>query len=347
MTVKTIYVKTTGSCNLNCGHCFTSGRNGDATRFDPIATAQWIKELRTTFAPGTHTHLELHGGEPFLVPLELLETFAGQFTGEVDLSMGAQSNLTFTIKDQMVNFIRTELNSYIGTSWDPWIRWEHEKQYQLWRSNLDLLNASGIQVGLLVSMCKNLIDQKPEWFLEQMEALPVTQVSLERLTLSGNATRDPSIFPDNEDQDNWYLELLKLYQTGQYRVKIKTLDILIDKIKYHVVKTDTNCRNCEQNLVTINSNGTLGGCPNVASTHRHAHIRDSVETFLKSPDRIEEIVKELDFSDVCVRCDVFDLCGGDCHRLAWQGYRCAGLKNTLRYLSGRSKPHDPNLIIKV
>jgi hypothetical protein len=42
---------------------------------------------------------------------------------------------------------------------------------------------------------------------------------------------------------------------------------------------------------------------------------------------------------------VNDLCGGDCHRLPWQGDRCGGLKNTLRHLSGRSQ--QTNLILKV
>lgn len=347
MNLKTIYVKTTGTCNLNCSHCFTSGRDGDPTRFDPEATAKWIKGLRETFPSDAHTHIELHGGEPFLVPLPLLTQFADEFKGATDLTMSAQSNLTFTLKPETIAFIKNHLGSTIGTSWDPWIRWDTEKQYRLWKHNLRVLREADVDVGLLVSVCKNLIDESPEWFLERMSALPVSGVSLERLTLSGNALRDPTIFPDNEAQDNWYLELLKVYQTGKYPVRIKTLDVLIEKVKYNVVKVDTNCRNCEQNLVTINSNGTLGGCPNVASEHRHAHIRDSAETFLRSPGRVDQIAKELDFSETCIMCDVFDLCGGDCHRLAWQGARCAGLKNTLRFLSGRSKPHDPNLIIKV
>lgn len=346
MTVKTVYVKTTGSCNLNCGHCFTSGRNGDPTRFDPVGTAEWINELKTTFPPDVHTHVELHGGEPFLVPLNLIKNFVGLLDRSSSLSVGANSNLTFTLKDDLISFIKEELNSFVGTSWDPWIRWDTDKQYDLWRSNLDQLTTAGIGIGLMVSVCKDLVDQTPEWFLSQMEALPVSYISLERLTMSGNAIRDTSIFPDNEKQDKWYLELLKVYQAGKFKVKIKTLDILIDKVKYNVVKTDTNCRDCEQNLVTINSNGTLGGCPNSASLHNHANIKDSAETFLSSEGRVNQIVKELDFSEVCVRCDVFDLCGGDCHRLSWQGDRCAGLKNTLRYLTGRKNPYEPNIIFK-
>lgn len=347
MTSKTIYVKTTGTCNLNCDHCFTSGRQGDDTRFDPEATANWIKDLRKTFEPGTHTHMELHGGEPFLVPVELLERFAKAFEGETDYSMSANSNLTFTIKPALLDFIKYRLNSSMGTSWDPWIRWETDRQYQQWLDNLDLLSREGVELGVKVSVCRQLVDKSPEWFLEQMAALPVRDISLERLTVGGNAIRNESVFPNNEAQDNWYLELLKLYQTGRYSVRIKTLDVLIEKIKYNMVKVDTNCRDCEQNLVTINSNGTLGGCPNAASEHNHGNIKQSPEIYLSSDGRVEQIVKELDFSEICTRCDVFDLCGGDCHRLSWQGSRCAGLKNTLRFLSGRPNPYDPSIIIKV
>lgn len=346
MTVKTIYVKTTGSCNLNCSHCFTSGRNGDDTRFDPDVTAQWIEGLRATFEPGTHTHLELHGGEPFLVPVELLERFAAHFAGDDSVSMSANSNLTFTIKPQLLSFIQNQLGGSIGTSWDPWIRWETDRQKLLWHHNVSLLSQAGVELGLKVSVSRQLVEQSPVWFLTQMSCLPVRDVSLERLTVGGNALRNEHVFPDNEAQDNWYLELLKHYQTGQYPVRIKTLDILIEKIRYNMVAVDTNCRNCEQNLTTINSNGTLGGCPNAASEHNHGNIQQSPQEYLASTGRIEEIVRELDFSETCIRCDVFDLCGGDCHRLSWQGYRCAGLKNTLRYLSGRPNPYDPNLIFK-
>lgn len=345
MNAKTIYVKTTGTCNLDCSHCFTNGKNGDKAQFDPDTTATWIREFMSEYPEGTHYHLELHGGEPFLVPLQKLKAFTDQFWGRDDVSICANSNLTFKLTDELIDFIQTRFGGVVGTSWDHWIRWSNEKQFSLWQGNLVKLKEAGVQVNLKVSISRPLVASTPDWFLDQMDALAIDEVALERLTVGGNAIVNMDIFPDNDEQDEWYLALFKRYKERKPTYRIKTLDILEEKIALGVVKVDTNCRNCEQHLVTINSNGTLGGCPNMASEHAHATIAQPVQEFLLSDGRLDEVVKELTFHDNCIKCDVFDLCGGDCHRLPWQNGRCGGLKKTLRYLSGRDTLS--NLIIKV
>lgn len=343
--MKTIYVKTTGTCNLNCSHCFTGGKTGDKTQFDPVQVGDWIQEFMNKYPASEDYHMEFHGGEPFLVPIEKLTELAERFHHREGVSMGANSNLTFKLTDEIIGFIKKYLHSGVGSSWDHWIRWSNQKQFDLWKSNLKVLISHGIEIFLKVSVSKELIKTSPDWFIDQMESFGVTDVCLERLTMGGNAEENLDIFPDNEEQDNWYLALYLRYKERNPRVKIRTLDTIETKLKLNMVKVDTNCRNCEQNLVTINSNGSLSGCPNMATQKPHAKIDDGVEAFLNSDGRIDEITKELTWGDTCITCDVFDLCGGDCHRLPWQDGRCGGLKNTLRYLSGRNQ--QTNLIMKV
>lgn len=344
-THKVIYVKTTGTCNLNCQHCFTNGKNGDKTQFDPEVTAQWVSDFMSKYPADTQYHMEFHGGEPFLVPLEKLIRFADHFVDLPNVTMGANSNLTFKITEDHIGFIDKYLRGYVGTSWDHWIRWSNAKQKALWESNLTLLKSRGIGIGLKASVSKQLVDMTADWFLDQMGALSIDDVSLERLTVDGNAKVNREVFPDNEDQDNWYLALYKRYKERNPTFKIKTLDIIEQKLKTGMVKVDTNCRNCEQNLVTINSDGSLSGCPNAAPRLIHAKMDEGVDAFISSDGRIEQIARELTWGNTCLSCDVFDLCGGDCHRLPWQDGRCGGLKNTLRHLSGRST--QTNLILKV
>lgn len=343
--MKVIYVKTTGTCNLNCSHCFTNGKSGDKTQFDETKVGNWIQEFMDKYPDTEDHHLEFHGGEPFLVPIEKLTALAERFHYRPGVSMGANSNLTFKISDEQIQFMKKYLHNSIGTSWDHWIRWGNQKQFDLWKSNVKMLTEQGIDVFLKVSVSKELIKTSPDWFIDQMESFGVKDVSLERLTVGGNSEENLDIFPNNEEQDNWYLALYLRYKERNPVVKIKTLDIIEQKLKHGVVKIDTNCRNCEQNLVTINSNGTLSGCPNMATQKPHAKLEDGVDVFLSSDGRLDEIVAELTWGDTCLTCDVFDLCGGDCHRLPWQGNRCGGLKNTLRYLSGRNQ--QSNLILKV
>lgn len=345
MQYKTIYVKTTGTCNLNCSHCFTNGKNGDKTQFDPKQTVKWIEDYMAEHDELTQYHLELHGGEPFLVPLEKLKEVTDPFWQMPNVSIAANSNLVFKLHDEIVYFILERFKGVIGTSWDNWIRFGNEAQLKLWKSNLAKLHAAGAYISLKVSVSKQLVDSSPDWFLDQMDELPVDTISLERITVGGNAVIDNGVFPNNEDQDLWYLELYKRYFARKPAYKISTLDTLKEKIQTNQVKVDTNCRNCEQNLVTINSNGTLGGCPNVATEKNHATIQESAKVFLTSEGRINDITKELNFPEGCLRCDVFDICGGDCHRLPWKDGRCGGLKKTLRYISGRDT--SSNLIIKV
>lgn len=344
MQQKTIYVKTTGTCNLNCSHCFTNGKSGDKTQFCPDTVGDWVTDFMSQYPKDTHYHMELHGGEPFMVPVSKLKQFADRFHKHENVSICANSNLTFKITDEHIQFIKTYFDSYIGTSWDHWIRWSNQKQFDLWRSNLTLLRSHDIGISLKVSVSRPLLEMSPDWFIDQIESFDVQEVSLERLTMDGSASENLDIFPDNEKQDNWYLALYLRYKERNPKVRIKTLDIIETKLKHNMVKVDTNCRNCEQNLVTINSNGTLSGCPNTATQKHHAKLSDGVVKFLVSDGRVEEIAKELTWGETCLTCDVYDLCGGDCHRLPWQGSRCGGLKNTLRYLSGRNV--QTNLIFK-
>lgn len=343
--MKTIYVKTTGTCNLNCDHCFTNGKRGDKTQFDPEVTASWVKDFMAQYPEDEQYHIEFHGGEPFLVPLNKIWAFIAHFEGKPNISMCANSNLTFKLTDDIIDTILVHFDGHIGTSWDPWIRWTNQKQVDLWKRNLGMLKRAGVTIHLKVSISRPLVASTPDWFLDQLDELEVDEVALERLTLGGNAEYNPDVFPDNVEQDDWYLALYKRYFERQPKYKITTLETIKQKLELGIVKVDTNCRNCEQNLVTINSNGWLGGCPNVATEHKHAHLSQKAEEFLASDGRIHEIATELNFKDGCLYCDVFDLCGGDCHRLPWQNGRCGGLKNTLRYLSGRDT--QSNLIIKV
>lgn len=334
---KVIYVKTTDTCNLNCQHCFTSGRNGGKAKWDWEKTQNWVQDFLLQH-PDEHVHLELHGGEPFLVSLDTLESFVAPFRDDERVSIGATTNLVYKLTERHVAFIKDVMESRIGTSWDGGIRFENENQKQLWLKNVKRLRDEGVTIKLFVSVTSELVATPIDDFLSLMGEVAPHEIALERLTSNGNATQHDAIFPDNEQQDNWYLNLFKRYKSGTYNFEINTLDIIETRLQANLVKADTNCRNCEQNLVTINADGGLSGCPNAAMTNVYGNVDQSVETYLTSEGRISEIGKELDFHPNCLQCDVFDVCGGDCHRLSWQGNRCGGLKNLLRYLKYGEAP---------
>lgn len=335
----TIYVKTTDTCNLNCSHCFTSGRLGKNTPWDWQATQAWVEEYRQRH-PGP-LHLELHGGEPFLVPLATLEAFCAPFLDLPEVSIGATTNLVYKLYPEHLAFFQRVLGSRIGTSWDINIRFETAAQYDLWRKNVRTVLDAGIYIKLFISITKEVVAMSAKDFIARIVSFGVPEIALERLTSSGSAIANPAIFPDNDLQDRWYLALLKEYQQGQVPFVIRDFDILEERVKHNVVRTYTNCRDCEQKLVTISADGSLAACPNAALENQFGTVTESVEHFLTHEGRLQQIAEEQVYHDQCLSCDVFSYCGGDCHRLSWHSGRCGGLKHTLRYLVHGTEPDAP------
>lgn len=332
---KVIYVKTSDTCNLHCDHCFTSGRNGSKTQWDVNSTIQWIDEYRQSFDPNTPLMLIYHGGEPLLAPVEDLNRFMDHYVDDPLVTFTITTNLVYKLTEDKLNFLKRI--GHVGTSWDLNTRFATPNQKKRWFDNMDALHSEGLSTCVFVAIDKTLVEYPIDAFLDEMQQSGTSRVRLERLTVDGNAERNPDIFPDNEIQDLWFLKVYRRYKERQAELSftIPTLDLIETKVQQQIVKVDTNCRNCEQNLVTMNSDGSLAGCPNTAATHLHAHQADGVDAFLDSPGRVTDIVHELDFHPNCLKCDVFDLCGGDCHKLPWQGDRCGGLKHLLRHVSGR------------
>lgn len=333
--MKTLYVKTVNTCNLNCGHCFTSGRNGDRSRWDPDVSLSWIEDYIHHTGNSTHYHVELHGGEPFLVPLSEIVHFTDSVKLLGDVSVSATTNLVYPIDHRHIDLFLNGFDGRLGTSWDPDIRFERESQRSRWLKNLTTITEAGVSVKLMVSLSRDLIARGPGYLLDQLDTFPVDDVALERITVDGHTKLDSTFLPDNERQDKYLLELYKLYRSKHRTYKIVTFDIIETRLEQGVVKADTNCRNCEQNLVTMNADGSLSGCPNTAASRIHSHLKDGVKAYLNSDGRLSQIVEELTHDPRCLSCDLFDVCGGDCHKLPWTGNRCGGMKYLLRHLTGR------------
>lgn len=349
MKNKVIYVKTIGTCNLNCDHCFTNGSSGDKTTFNVPDTLSWLSNYINKVGVNNSWHVELHGGEPFLVKVpRLLEFTTGLRKILPSVSIGCTSNLTFPLTDDHLKFIKDELQGQIGTSWDPYIRWTTEVEYERWQTSLERLANIDIYPKVNITITKRLIaEYDPKLLIDTLFDVGVRVVELERLTMDGSAVCSADgIFPDNDTQDLWFMDLLEYYQLYDIgsKLKILTIDNLIDRLSKNRVHVGTNCRDCEQNLVTINSNGTLATCPNSATQVNYSSIHDDPTVFLSHDKRLTSQVKEKTWDDRCLSCGVFDICGGDCHQLNWDS-RCGGWKRTLHKLTNRS--YVDNLIIKV
>jgi radical SAM protein with 4Fe4S-binding SPASM domain len=242
--------------------------------------------------------------------------------------------LTFKLTPDIEDFIQGPLNQRIGTSWDPAIRFANAKQESLWRSNVERLLSQGVTVKLFISVTQDTIDIEPIELLRWVRDLGVQELDLERLTNNGNARQHPDIFPNNREQDQWFLKMHRQIQQHDARSWFANefMENIYDKFERNLTGGGTFCRDCEQKLFTINADGTVGGCPNAAPEENFGHISMGIEEIMTHPQRIHNIACESHRNPLCYDCDVFDKCGSDCHQLSWQDDVCGAPKSLMREL---------------
>lgn len=332
------YLKTTETCNLNCSHCFTNGIMGAKVYFDPDKVSSWIHKFhQEKFKPDDTIHYEFHGGEPFLVPVEHMQSVVNQCK---DLSpnqtFGATTNLTYKLKQEHIDFIKNELGGRIGTSWDPKIRFANNKQYNLWHSNVKTLLNEGIDIKLFISVTKQTVAYRPIVLMRWIRRLGIKEVSFERLTSNGSAKKFPHIFPTNIELDDWFLQMHKdceQYDT-RYWFHNENLENVYAKFESGFNTCGTFCRDCEEKIFTINADGTVSGCPNAAPEFNYGSIDQDIKDIINSPVRLRSIVEERSRNPKCYSCPVFRYCNGDCHQLEWQGDVCGAPKSLMKLLAG-------------
>ena len=334
-----IYVKTTETCQLNCKHCFTNGINGAKIYFNPHKTANWVKRLHSeAYKENDTMHFEFHGGEPFLAPVSHMRIFYEE-TKDLwpNASFGITSNLTFKLKDEHWDFIKGPLGNRMGTSWDPKIRFENEKQEKLWENNVRELIKQGVTIKLFISVTKDTVNIEPIELLKWVKDLGVQEMALERLTGNGNALLHPEIFPTNLEQDAWFLKMHEqiVEHDARHWFDNEFMETIYNKFESGFLKGGTFCRDCEEKLYTINADGSLSGCPNAAPEEQFGHIDDDIKSLINSPRRIKNIACERSRDPRCYECPVFMYCGGDCHQLAWQGDICGAPKSLMKLLKAQ------------
>lgn len=339
---RTVYLKTTETCNLNCKHCFTNGDNGRKIYWNHLETIEWIKKLNATLAPYDSVHFELHGGEPFLAPLEtLIEVVdAGKALNE-RFSFAVATNLVYKLTDDIRSFIKDRLVNGISTSWDPTIRFKNKRQEALWLDNLKTIVADGNPVTLNISLSKDVIALEIEPLLRWFNTLGITNLAFERITTHGNTQVNRMIVPTNAEMDQWYVDLHEVSERIGARTWFHNslLEDVYVKFEKHIPNSGTFFRACEERLFTVNADGVIAGCPNAAPTKNYGHIKESIETLMASPQRLDAIVEEKTRNDGCLTCDVFSYCGSGCYQLQWEGKVCPSPKSLMMQLAGIDSPY--------
>lgn len=329
-----VYLKTTDYCQLNCDHCFTNGTNGKKGWFDIPKTINFFERLKEYHPDYDNANISFHGGEPLLCPTELIfEAYNGIKDLWPNLWWSVQTNLTFPMTSAKESVLTDICQKSWGTSWDKGIRWPDINKKLQWEHNVEMLAADGHEITVMVCLTSSVMEMEPIEIIDYMARLGIKHVNFERVTPNGNALMHPNLFPGNRNLDGWFAKMWDQcveHETYKY-IDNMFMDSILTEIVYNT-HAGCRCRQCEQKILTINADGTIGGCPNGAVESQFGHIDDDVETLMTSPGRMCNIQSEVIRNPLCYTCDVFDICNGDCHQLAWEGNVCAAPKTLMKNL---------------
>lgn len=317
-----IYIKTTESCNLHCKHCYIGDNRLKTQMFDPNKTISWLKTyIKKWKIEESSLYFSFHGGEPFLANLDDMKKICDSFPmATFDATSNLVMDISHGIKDFILNnFKQKDIGPFIKTSWDYKIRFAAEMQEDLWKKNVqDLLNA-GVTVKVITCLTKPFIhDVSPQDYLDFMRGLGIKHAGFERLTY--NTTEDKTLIPDIDDVDEW---LLECYQKNDFLQQSFFSDIAAACRHYFI---GCRKRECMKNVLTINADGTIGGCPNSSINDWFFDIDGATNEKLRN----NLIVKEQLRNPECYTCDLFQECNGDCHQLTWINGKCYTPKRLFR-----------------
>lgn len=330
-----VYLKTTDTCQLDCKHCFTNGINGKKGWFDAPRTIRFFERLKEYRPHCDNGHIIFHGGEPMLAPLEsMYEVWNGTKDLWPNIWWSIQTNLTYPLTDEKAEFFRKVCPTGIGTSWDKNIRWTTDKQEAVWEDNVRQLTSDGHDVTCIVCLTSEVVNNvEPIRLIEHLAGLGIQHVNFERLTSNGTILRFLDLLPGNANLDRWFLKLWKQsveHKTYEY-IENTFFNSILSPLVYRT-HSGCRCRECEQKVLTINADGTVGGCPNTAVEKTYGTIDDDIKELMTSEDRMCNIVSEVIRPPACWACPVYDICNGDCHQLVWEGDICAAPKFLMTYL---------------
>jgi len=124
-----IYLKTTETCQLDCSHCFTSGRSGKKVFFNVNNVKSFFDQIYF-HNKNQSGNIAFHGGEPMLAGLDdMYEIYYYVKNLLPNMWWSITTNLTYKLTDDIKEFFKQVFfTTGIGVSWDLDIRFDNKVQ---------------------------------------------------------------------------------------------------------------------------------------------------------------------------------------------------------------------------
>ena len=326
---RAIYLKLTNDCQLCCAHCYNAFMHNKQYISDQVLDKA-ILYIKNTINQYSNDHfvVQLHGGEPMLYDTNKINHIIDCLPN-IDFTI--TTNLVFKLNSEKILLLqRMKVNglNIIQTSWDYAIRFKNDKQQQLWLNNCKKLIECGVTVQPTITLTNKLINNiKPYDLINQFKGWGFTTINFERLTETGRA-QENNLRPNNRELDEYCLQLYKASKTIGLNVAL--FEGIEQSIKHNYVGCRT--RNCNNTVTTINPDGSISHCPNIANypTTTIIPIKNIKLYDTKAQDKLEK-----NNPMQCLSCRYYQYCRGDCYQLHFDDTGCNGLKMIYDYLLAR------------
>jgi len=313
------YVKPTERCNTRCLHCYNYRVDGgvELDLGDYYEFMLSVGSYLSNCGEDLKIDLVLHGGEPTLVGIpKLIEIVKATRAALpfVHLQCSIQTNL-LRYDGNLRDFVRMYTDNILGTSYSPTVRFLVPEDYGVWLNNLVRAVADGICVYLIITLSKAYVEAyDPASLVDFILENKIYGFHFEPLTKDGNAVVNwDKIAVDVDSYDAWKTSFTREFiKRGAYQTAV--YNEITRKAKVFFGGEFVGCcsRKCYQTVFTINSDGTVGGCPNKSRSEVFGSIKDGFSKILGSHLRRELILKERMRRFECLECDYFRYCNGGC-----------------------------------
>lgn len=201
--------------------------------------------------------------------------------------------------------------------------------YDLWEDNVKFLLGRGYDVQPIITLTRQALDIPPKDLLDEMRYLGVTHLNFERLTKTGRAEEDKSLWVTNREVDAWLGEAYRLNEI-EYKYEIPLFREL--ELAHEGIKDGCKQRMCMLNVVTINPDGTLACCPNqpLANVGHISRWEYDKRTEEEKAAHAKLIQNECRRPVECMTCEYFPECNGECCQLSWDESGCPGMIETIK-----------------
>ena len=231
--MKTLYIRITEDCNMNCPFCYVKKQNGHIS-------IDSVKKICNQFDPN---EIIFHGGEPLLYPnlcIEIINMFK-------DKNFSITSNLTLPLTDERLEIIK---KCHIATSFSV-DRFKNANLFLSFTNNVYEV-AKIKDITFLVTLSREQLKQSPEELNRMLSFFPCKYIKFERLY-------ENKYDKQLAEQTDIYLKKLMQIVPREKNVLYQNM---INSIKMNI---PVFSKHCSKNILTLNTNGTLQICPNMNS----------------------------------------------------------------------------------